>query len=203
MTKSGKSPTRHGLQRVTHGSACGRVGLPLVVRFAASREAKKGAECLNRKHVDLRAGGGSRGERRPERVARAWCREPRSGRPVCRVWMSTRDDDRTNNFGAGRFWRVNRTKRDEFVPAGIPRFSQWSRVTSRALRLPLSGRLCARDLGETGPGTKAKSLATRTKVGNRRRPNLRALLSLGRVGASLPSPLGLSLIHISEPTRPY
>jgi hypothetical protein len=42
VTKSGKSPTRHGLQRDTHGSACGRVGLPLVVRFAASRGGEEG-----------------------------------------------------------------------------------------------------------------------------------------------------------------
>ncbi len=42
MTKSGKSPTRHGLQRDTHGSACGRVDLPLVVRFAASRGGEEG-----------------------------------------------------------------------------------------------------------------------------------------------------------------
>ncbi len=57
MTKSGKSPTRHGLQRDTHGSACGRVGLPLVVRFAASRggEERRGVS-QQKAHVDLRAG---------------------------------------------------------------------------------------------------------------------------------------------------
>ena len=50
-------------------------------------------------------------------------------------------------------------------------------------------RVFTGDLGETGPGIKAKSLEMRMDKGNRRRPNLRALLSLGRVGA----PLALSL----------
>jgi hypothetical protein len=58
MTKSGESPTRHGLQRDTHGSACGRVGLPLVVRFAASRGGEEGRGVSQQKaHVDRRLGG--------------------------------------------------------------------------------------------------------------------------------------------------
>jgi hypothetical protein len=62
VPKSGKSPTRHGLRRDTHGSACGRVGLPLVVRFAASRGGEERRRVSQQKaHVDLRAGEWAKG----------------------------------------------------------------------------------------------------------------------------------------------
>jgi len=62
MTKIGKSPTRHGLRRDTHGSACGRVGLPLVVRFAASRGGEERRRVSQQKaHVDVRAGSEAKG----------------------------------------------------------------------------------------------------------------------------------------------
>ena len=64
-------------------------------------------------------------------------------------------------------------------------------LRKRAIAPPTESRAFTGDLGETGPGIKAKSLETRMEIGNRRNPNLRVLLSLGRVGAPLLLALGL------------
>ena len=75
-------------------------------------------------------------------------------------------------------------------------------LRKRAIAPPTESRAFTGDLGETGPGIKAKSLGTRLKVGNRVRPKLRALLSLGRVGAPLALSLGLVASYSCSATDP-
>jgi len=191
MTKSGKSPTRHGLQRDTHGSACGRVGLPLVVRFAASRGGEEGR-------------GVSQQKARVSVAHLATSVFGASGRDVHFGQVGPRPNERSSvdSLVSNAFWGVDRMRRRVLVQCaktlvpfashaatglatGYARAQECAILpsvpqASRALDLPLSARrICAswisrripgkqtreRTLGEVDTGEKAKSCGDRTTTG--------------------------------------